>query len=230
MVLVLDRRRLHAHRPRLGRRHAASAQALRGYVQRLLEGEQIDRPLEQILEERDRITAEYRELLGSDEDKRRSTGSWTSRAPSIRTSRTTTSTSSTGTTRSSGRRCASSAACSSRTGSSPTRRTSSSFAGTEIHDALYDLCIGWATATEARGPSYWPAIVARRRAIYERLRRGRRCLRRPAAGGEHGAVTIMLWGMTRKTSTSGSAAGGTTPRRCGGSRRRARSCAGARAL
>jgi pyruvate,water dikinase len=40
----------------------------------------------------------------------------------------------------------------------------------EIHDALYDLCTGWATGTPARGPSYWPAEVAERKRIMGLLR------------------------------------------------------------
>ena len=35
----------------------------------------------------------------------------------------------------------------------------------ELHDALYDLCTGWATGTPARGPSYWPPEVAERKRI-----------------------------------------------------------------
>ncbi|NDB01002.1 MAG: PEP-utilizing protein mobile subunit, partial [Betaproteobacteria bacterium] len=37
--------------------------ALKGYVQRLEDGDSIDRPLEQVLAERDRITSEYSELI-----------------------------------------------------------------------------------------------------------------------------------------------------------------------
>ena len=38
----------------------------------------------------------------------------------------------------------------------------------EVHDALYDLCTGWATGTPARGPSYWPPEVAVRKQIMDR--------------------------------------------------------------
>lgn len=40
-----------------------------GYVRQLQAGEKIDRPLELVEAERDRITAEYRELIGTDEDR-----------------------------------------------------------------------------------------------------------------------------------------------------------------
>jgi pyruvate,water dikinase len=42
---------------------------LKTYVEKLGRGEEIDRPLDQVESERDRITAEYRELLGSDDDR-----------------------------------------------------------------------------------------------------------------------------------------------------------------
>jgi pyruvate,water dikinase len=42
---------------------------LRGYVTKLRAGESIERPLEEVEAERERITAEYRELLTSDEDR-----------------------------------------------------------------------------------------------------------------------------------------------------------------
>ncbi len=43
--------------------------AMRGYIERLEAGEDIERPLREVTEERDRIIAEYRELVGSEEDR-----------------------------------------------------------------------------------------------------------------------------------------------------------------
>jgi phosphohistidine swiveling domain-containing protein len=43
--------------------------AMRGYIEKLQRGEDIDRPLEQILRERDRIATEYAALLPTDEDR-----------------------------------------------------------------------------------------------------------------------------------------------------------------
>jgi pyruvate,water dikinase len=43
--------------------------AMRGYIEKLQRGESIDRPLEQILVERERIAGEYEELLPSDDDR-----------------------------------------------------------------------------------------------------------------------------------------------------------------
>jgi pyruvate,water dikinase len=72
----------------------------------------------------------------------------------------------------------------------------------EIHDALYDLCTGWATGTPARGPSYWPAEVAERKRIMERLRQWSPP---PALGVAPAEVTepftVMLFGVTTDTVT-----------------------------
>jgi pyruvate, water dikinase len=43
--------------------------ALRGYIEKLEQGETIDRPLEEVIAERERITAEYAELLQTHEDR-----------------------------------------------------------------------------------------------------------------------------------------------------------------
>jgi|SRR5579862_65056 len=70
----------------------------------------------------------------------------------------------------------------------------------EIHDALYDLCTGWATGTPARGPSYWPAEVAERKRIMEILRNWSPP---PALGVAPAEVTepftVMLFGVTTDT-------------------------------
>ncbi len=70
----------------------------------------------------------------------------------------------------------------------------------EIHDALYDLCTGWATGTPARGPTYWPAEVAERKRILERLREWSPP---PALGVAPAEVTepftVMLFGVTTDT-------------------------------
>lgn len=40
----------------------------------------------------------------------------------------------------------------------------------EIHGALLDLLLSWSTGGAARGPRYWPPIIARRKRILERLK------------------------------------------------------------
>jgi pyruvate,water dikinase len=70
----------------------------------------------------------------------------------------------------------------------------------EIHDALYDLCTGWATGTPARGPTYWPAEVAERKRIMQVLREWSPP---PALGAAPAEITepftVMLFGVTTDT-------------------------------
>jgi pyruvate,water dikinase len=70
----------------------------------------------------------------------------------------------------------------------------------EVHDALYDLCTGWATGTPARGPSYWPAEVAERKRIMQVLREWSPP---PALGVAPSEITepftVMLFGVTTDT-------------------------------
>ena len=70
----------------------------------------------------------------------------------------------------------------------------------EIHDALYDLCTGWATGTPARGPSYWPDEVAERKRIMQVLREWSPP---PALGVAPAEITepftVMLFGVTTET-------------------------------
>jgi pyruvate,water dikinase len=171
--------------------------AMRGYIEKLRGGEPIDRPLDEIIAERTRITAEYRELLGTDEDR-------TAFDDLVELARTVypyvenhnfyiehwhhsifw----------------------------NKVRELGQVFVEHgffedsedvfylhryEIYSALYDLETGWATTTPARGPSYWPAEVAERRRIMEALRRWSPP---PALGTPPEVVnepfSIMLWGIT----------------------------------
>jgi len=70
----------------------------------------------------------------------------------------------------------------------------------EIHDALYDLCTGWATGTLARGPTYWPDEVAERKRIMQVLREWSPP---PALGVAPAEITepftVMLFGVTTET-------------------------------
>jgi pyruvate, water dikinase len=70
----------------------------------------------------------------------------------------------------------------------------------EIYSALYDLLIGWAIGGEPRGRTYWPPVVERRREMLERLRAW---APPPALGTPPEMITepftIMLWGITQET-------------------------------
>jgi len=67
----------------------------------------------------------------------------------------------------------------------------------EVPDALFDLYHSWAAPAPARGPHYWPPIVARRKGIVEALNTWKPS---PALGVPPEVVTepftIMLWGIT----------------------------------
>lgn len=67
----------------------------------------------------------------------------------------------------------------------------------EVYSALDELLLTWATGGLPRGPKYWPPIVARRRALLERLADW---TPPPAVGAVPEAVLdpalIMLWGVT----------------------------------
>lgn len=174
--------------------------SMRGYVEKLRAGEDIDRPLEEIISERTRITAEYRELLPSADD-RTTFDSLVELARtvypyvenhnfyvehwhhSIFWNKV----------RELGDRFV-------EHGFFADREDIFFLHRNEIYSALYDLLIGWAVGTEPRGPSYWPAIIERRKRIYEQLR----CWSPPPALGVPPEqitepLTIMLWGITQET-------------------------------
>jgi phosphohistidine swiveling domain-containing protein len=67
----------------------------------------------------------------------------------------------------------------------------------EVQQAIYDLIGSWGSGGEARGPRYWPPIVAKRKVLFEKLKKWAP----PPALGEPPEVvtepfTIMLWGIT----------------------------------
>ena len=67
----------------------------------------------------------------------------------------------------------------------------------EVHSALDELVLSWATGGQARGPTYWPPIVAGRRELLERLGDW---TPPPAVGAVPEVMMdpalIMLWGVT----------------------------------
>jgi phosphohistidine swiveling domain-containing protein len=67
----------------------------------------------------------------------------------------------------------------------------------EVHAALDELLLTWATGGQPRGPKYWPPIVARRRELLAKLAEW---TPPPAVGAVPEAILdpalIMLWGVT----------------------------------
>ncbi|MFD5491907.1 PEP-utilizing enzyme [Streptomyces sp. NPDC001812] len=67
----------------------------------------------------------------------------------------------------------------------------------EVRDALFDLVTGWAVGAESAGPHYWPAEIERRRGIIDALstRRPQPALNTPPAQITE-PFTMMLYGIT----------------------------------
>lgn len=174
--------------------------AIRGYIEALERGEEIRRPLEKILENRVRVTAEYRTLLPTDDDREVFDGLirlnrnvypfvenhnfyvehwhhtifWTK-----------------------------------------VRELGDVFVAhnffenredifylhrNELYSALYDLLAGWATGSVPRGETYWKPIIERRHQVRDALSRWSP----PSALGMvpntiTEPLTIMLWGITQAT-------------------------------
>ncbi len=78
----------------------------------------------------------------------------------------------------------------------------------EVAQALEELCLTWAHGGPAQGPHHWPPIVERRRALLERLR----AWTPPPALGTmpseaiNDPISVMLWGITPERLRSWAAA------------------------
>ena len=174
--------------------------AMRGYIEKLEAGEPVERPLERIVEERERMTGEYAELLPTDED-RAAFGELVQLARTVYPyvenhnfyvehwhhslfwNKV----------RELGDLFAAAGFIEDREDIFYLHRN-------EIHSALYDLIISWAAGTDGAGPTHWPPIVARRRDIREALKGW---TPPPALGVPpediSEPITIMLWGITQET-------------------------------
>lgn len=174
--------------------------AIHGYINAIRKGEDVRRPLDKILEKRERVTAEYRELLQTEDDKE-AFDSLIDLARkvfpfvedhnfyvehlhhSIFWSKV--------------------------------RELGDVFVAHkffddredifylhrhEIYDALYDLIIGWAVGTQPRGEFYWKPIIDDRRRKRDILAKW---TPPPALGTPPDTITdpltIMLWGITQET-------------------------------
>ncbi|CAN5194384.1 PEP-utilizing enzyme [soil metagenome] len=170
---------------------------LRGYITKVQAGEDIERPIDQVTAERDRIVAEYTELLGSDEDRsafEQKLGLARVVFPYVENHNFYVE----------------------HWGHSVLWRKMRELGGVfvkegfftdpndifllkrdEVPEAIWDMYSAWAVGTEPRGPKYWPREIERRRAILDTLAKWSP----PKALGEPPEVvtepfTIMLWGIT----------------------------------
>lgn len=70
----------------------------------------------------------------------------------------------------------------------------------EIKDALWDLVSAWATGVKPRGPKVWPAEIEWRKGVLEKFRQWRPA---PALGQKPDVIqepfTIVLWGITNES-------------------------------
>ena len=171
--------------------------ALAAYVERLEAGEDIERPLEQVRAERDRITEEYRGLLPDDEARAafdQNLGLARTVFPYVESHNFYVEhwyhTIFWNKVREFGALLARNRFLDDAEDVFYLQRH-------EVLDALVDLRLAWAAGSEARGPGYWPPIVARRKEILEAARRW---TPPPALGAVPEAITepmtIMLWGIT----------------------------------
>ncbi len=170
---------------------------LRNYIDKIRQGVDLSRPIEELRAERDRVVNEYMELLPTDEDKEAFQGKlglarvvfpyvenhnfWVehySHAVIWRKMRELGETFV-------------------KEGFFADRDDVFFLKRDEINEALWDMYSAWAVGTEARGPRYWPRELERRKGILDTLR----AWSPPPALGEPPEVvtepfTIMLWGIT----------------------------------
>ncbi|HEY1918150.1 MAG TPA: PEP-utilizing enzyme [Streptosporangiaceae bacterium] len=170
------------------------------YVAKVRRGESLERPMDQVTSERDRIVAEYSELLGSDEDRaafQAKLGLARTVFPYVENHNFYVE----------------------HWGHSIIWRKMRELGGifvkegffrdpddifllsrTEVPDVLFDLYHGWAVGAPSRGPKYWPREMQRRQGIMKALR----AWSPPSALGVPPEVvtepfTVMLWGITSES-------------------------------
>jgi pyruvate,water dikinase len=173
---------------------------INNYIEKLQGGADINRPTEAISAERDRIVAEYTALLASDEDREAFAGKlglarvvfpyvenhnfyvehWSHSVI--------------------WRKMKQIGAVLTKEGFFESPEDIFYLKRHEVPDALFDLYHAWAAPAPAAGPSYWPPIIARRKAIVEALNAVKPT---PALGIPPEVVTepftIMLWGITSES-------------------------------
>jgi pyruvate,water dikinase len=171
--------------------------AIAGYIERIGKGEDLARPLDELLAERDRIAAEYEALLPSDEERgafREMLGLAQMVFPHMENHRFYIDQWSTTVFFDKIREVAQ---LLTRFGLLDDPEDVFMLKVNEVRDALSDLGLAWAGGTTARGVGYWPPIVARRKEILERLAEW---APPPALGTipevVHDPTLQMLWGVT----------------------------------
>jgi pyruvate,water dikinase len=170
---------------------------IRDYITKIEAGEDITRPIEEIRAERDRIVAEYAELLPTDEDRevfQQKLGLARTVFPYVENhnfyiehwtmSRV-------------WRKLRELGEVVAKEGFIDDPRDIVFFRRDELDEVIWDLYSNWAVNAPAAGPTYWPQRIQRRKEIVQRFE----TWRPPKALGEPPEVvtepfTIMLWGIT----------------------------------
>jgi pyruvate, water dikinase len=169
---------------------------IRDYAARVSAGENIDRPTAEIAAERDRITAEYRDLLDAEAQ-----GAFDGKLGLARTvfpyvenhnfyiehwSMSVF-----------WRKMRELSAVFQRAGFWASVEDMFFLNRNEVRDAIFDLGMGWAVGVPSTGPTYWPAEITRRKAILAALQSAPP---QPALNTPPEVITepftIMLWGIT----------------------------------
>jgi len=173
---------------------------IKDYIARIEAGEDISRPIEAIREERDRVVGEYRELLGSDEDREAFDGKlglarvvfpyvenhnfyiehWTMSVV--------------------WRKLRELGATLAKDGLLADADDLLFIRRDEVNEVLWDYYANWAVNSPTASAAHWAPIIARRREIHAKLD----AWQAPKALGEPPEVitepfTIMLWGITSES-------------------------------
>jgi pyruvate,water dikinase len=167
------------------------------YIAKVKEGVDLNRPVEALHTERDRVVSEYRELLDSDEDRAAFDGKLgLSRTvfPYVENHNFYV------------EHWAHSVIWRKMRELGEVLKTAGfitevddvfMFRRNELADVLFDLYAGWAVGAPSRGPAYWPAEIERRHGVHESLKTWSPP---PALGVPPEVVTepftVMLWGIT----------------------------------
>lgn len=182
---------------------------IRDYIARIEAGEDISRPIEAIRAERDRIVEEYRDLLGTDEDR----GAFDSKLGLARVvfpyvenhnfyiEHWTMSTA--------WRKVKELGATLAKDGLLGADDDILFLRREEVDEVLWDYYVNWAVNSPTVSKAHWGPIIERRRRIHERLS----AWPAPKALGEPPEVitepfTIMLWGITSESVNTWLGAGG----------------------
>jgi len=173
---------------------------LPGYIARIKAGESLERPVERLQEERRQLIADYRELLGSDEERaaydqmitlahrvfpyveghKFYCEHWYTNLffNKIREF----------------------GALLAAHGFFPDAEDVFHLTHYELESAIIDLMNAWSTGSAPRGPAYWPALVAQRReAIREWSKHGTPPALGPVPDVIDDPAIVMLWGITRES-------------------------------